>query len=248
MLKTIREEMPQSILDVEQMVQSSITYLRDVQQLKMPGSMCGLYLGDKDIVDGKGQALGVYNHYLDMDPWIGILYAGKYVVNDGPVIRENGRSRRLNRIDETEKDRLQLCICHEMFHHIQGSYVLNSLFRDLRLAESTASVLEHDFTDWLYRKGKLAYDPRTREGDSNLEFVDRAPKEWLFGSLCEPVTPSSVKFDQLGELIKATLVAMARLKVQENSHQPFMDPSYTAEADRLQRKLERCFRQRFCKS
>lgn len=232
LLKTIREEMPQSILDVEQMVQTSITYLRDVQQLKLPGSMCGLYLGDKDIVDGKGLALGAYNHYLDMDPWIGILYAGKYVVADGPVIRVEGRSHRLNRIDETEKDKLQMCICHELFHHFQGSYVLNSVFRDLRLAESTASVLEHDFTDWLYRKGTLTYDPRTREGDSKLEFVDRSPKEWLFGSLCEPVTPSSVKFDQLGNLIKASIVAMARLKVQENSHQPFMDPSYTAEADR----------------
>ena len=223
LIKDINEEKPQSITDIEKMVQWSVVYLKDVQGLKVPGSMCGIYLGDTDIVDGKSQANGIYHHFLNTDPWLGIWYTPKYVSPDAHPTRVNGRARIIRRIVESEKDKMLLTICHELFHHFQSQYVLNSMFQDLRLAESTASVLERDFADWLYKEGKITYDPRTPEGDTNLEYVDRSPKEWLMGSLLRPITPSFVKLDQLWELGKASMIALMRSAALSNNQQIPLD-------------------------
>lgn len=224
LLKELDKEKPQSIKDIEKMVEVSIVYLKDVQGLKVPGSMCGIYLGDNGFVGGSNgsRVEGAYNHFCGLNPWLGINYLGNYVVKEGTET-VNGVEREKRIIKESVKDKLLMTVCHELFHHFHSSYVINSFFRDSRLAESTAAVLEHDFTDWLYETGKLDFDPRSREGDNKLQYADRSPKYWLLGALTRPVMPSFANLDQLGELCKATLVTLMRSAMLTNNDELFVD-------------------------
>jgi len=229
LIKKVDIDTPQSIKDFQKMVNVSILYLKDVQRLKLPGSMCGIYLGDLKLVGGdeSNKVNGAYNHFCDINPWLGIWYKDFYVIKDG-----TGK-----KINESAKDPMLMTICHELFHHFQSAYVLNSCFRDSKLLEATAAVLEHDFTDWLYNQNppKLSFDPRSAEGDKILDFVDRSPKHWLLGSLCFPIAPSFANLDQLGELCKASLVAIARTSLLSGNQGVPLDSASLERAIRSQK-------------
>ena len=195
-------ETPQSILNIKKMVEVSLGYLSGVQGLKVPGSICNIYLGNGKLTMDQ---LGGYNNIGDASPWIGILYANKY------VRRVNSDQPYPRTINENEGNKIFITLCHELFHHFHTSYVVNSVFRDSRLTEAGASVLERDFAQWLYDLGKLDLDPRDPRADNKYEFVDRTNKRWLLASLCSPVLPTNVKLDPLLGLCKtyANLVIMA---------------------------------------
>ena len=187
-------EMPQSIANVKRMVEVSLKYLSGVQGLKIPGSICNIYLGNDKLTMGQ---LGGYNNIGDANPWIGVLYADRYVK------RENNDQPYPRIINDGEGDKIFVTLCHELFHHFHTSYVVNSVFRDSRLTEAGASVLEREFTQWLYGLGKLDLDPRDPTAEDKYEFVERKNKQWLLASLCSPILPTHANLDQLLGLCKA---------------------------------------------
>ena len=197
-------ETPQSILNIKTMAQVSLNYLATEQGLKIPGNICPIYLGNEKLTSGE---LGAYNNIMDLSPWIGIYYAGKYVKTENNT----------KTIKDDEGDRIFITLCHEMFHHFHSGYVFSNVFKDSRLTEAGASVLERDFADWLYKNNKLGFDPRTQAADARLEFVLRTNRHWLLASLCSPVAPTHVKLDQLWELCKAYVEVIIRAAIINSS-------------------------------
>ena len=177
---------PKSIDDISKMIRYAKCYLKDVAQVKEPGEISKFYLGSGRFTGGQ---YGCYNHYLDLYPMIAIKYTDHYVKN------------KQVQTGTLHEDIMKVSIGHELFHHHQSAYVAFSLFRSKTWDECTASVLERDYAQWLFNKGKLMHNPQT----TNLDWADRDHKEWLFAPLDNSlIVPTGFDFSAIGQLYRKT--------------------------------------------
>ena len=160
--------LPESIDGVIRMISASNRYLTETQGLKPVSEMCEVYLGDATLTDGG--AKGSYHHFGDVWPYLAIDY--KCMI---------GADKKVNHFSYCN---VWSTSTHELFHHYQRGYVLNSLFKDQRMTETTAVVLERQFNKWLLDKGMISQTEYPKLDGSNVE-----EKKWLLSPLVEVIIP-----------------------------------------------------------
>lgn len=195
---------PQSVINIGEMFKKSHEYIRNVQGMKPPMRMCNIYIGTKDLSDQPGY----WFHYFDVSPTIFLKVSGPgEYIQPKKMIRENGRDVPEREewlagdgtvkyftpqvINDSKRDVLYVTICHELYHHYQSSTILSSQFKNIRLAEATAAVLERDFVKYLVENDELISAP------SEDLYAPNEELEWLLAPLDIAIMPSFVDYDDL---------------------------------------------------
>ena len=193
---------PQSVINIGEMFKKSHEYIRNVQGMKPPMRMCNIYIGTKDLSDQPGY----WFHYFDVSPTIFLKVSGPgEYIQPKKMIKENGRDVPEREewpvgdgtvkyftpqvINDSKRDVLYVTICHELYHHYQSSTILSSQFKNIRLAEATAAVLERDFVKYLVENDELISAP------SEDLYAPNEELEWLLAPLDRAIMPSFVDYN-----------------------------------------------------
>lgn len=108
-----------------------------------------------------------------------------------PIVVVNYSNVVVNGTYDQDKYAKNLCtLTHETMHVYQMEYVACSLFKNDRFLEATGALVEHHFTDWLIRQGKIALtSAESAEAAEKMGYTLRDKKE-LLGSPLDKSYPS----------------------------------------------------------
>lgn len=157
-------QIPQSILDIIKGVKVGNRFCREKLGMKPLSHEFDVYVVDSTVIgSGKSEAIRVAPDG-GCNPYLAVCY--NYVVTKAP-------SAKTGVYNKEKFDAVLTTMTHETFHLYQSEYIVSNLFKDMRFFEATASVVEHQFGDWLREHNYITYDPRSDAGGIQLGYTSR---------------------------------------------------------------------------